>query len=91
MVLSSLGAADRALEVARGFLTQRGAVMVTQRHTAQQPSVTDQHHRMTMMLWIPATANLRREPRFPALCEDIGLGDYWRRAGVRPDLPIGPV
>lgn len=89
MILSALGAAGEAFEVARGFLTQRGQVMVRQRHSPQQVSLTDQHHRMTMMLWIPVTGSLRREPRFPALCEDIGLIDYWQRAGVRPDLPIG--
>ena len=90
MVLSALGAAAEAYEVARGFLLQRGDVVVRQRHSAQQPSVTDLHHRMTMMLWIPVTRTLREEPRFPALCEEMGLVDYWRQAGVRPDLPVGP-
>jgi len=90
MVLSGLGAASEAYEVARGFLLQRGDVVVRQRHSAQQPSVTDLHHRMTMMLWIPVTRTLREEPRFPALCEELGLVDYWRQAGVRPDLPVGP-
>lgn len=89
MILSALGAADRAFEVARGFLTQRGEVMVRQRHSPQQMSLTDQHHRMTMMLWIPVTEPLRQEARFPALCKDIGLADYWQAAGVRPDFPIG--
>lgn len=89
MVLSALGAPARAIEVARGFLLQRGDVVVRQRHTSQQASVTDHHHRMTMMLWIPATAALRREPGFPGLCEEMGLGNYWRRARVRPDEPIG--
>lgn len=85
MVLSSLGAAAQALEVARGFLLQQGDVVVRQSHSAQQPSVTDQHHRMTMMLWIPATAALRGEPGFRALCDDMGLGDYWRAKGILPD------
>ena len=65
MILSALGATAQSLEVARGFLLQRGDVLVRQRHSAQQPSVTDQHHRMTMMLWIPATRALRAERRFP--------------------------
>lgn len=90
MVLSGLGAGAQALEVARGFLLQRGEVVVRQRHTSQQPSVTDQHHRMTMMLWIPATQSLRREPGFPALCAELGLVDYWREARVRPDFTVGP-
>ena len=84
MVLSSLGAGEKALEVARGFLMQQGDVLVAPRHTRHQASITDQHHRMTMMLWIPATANLRREPGFMQLCSDIGLTNYWRQRGVRP-------
>lgn len=89
MVLSALGEAAEAYEVARGFLVQRGPVLVNQRHTQAQPSVTDQHHRMTMMLWIPATQNLRLEPRFGEMCEDMGLVRYWREAGTRPDFRGG--
>lgn len=89
MLLSALGAAREAYDVARGFLTQRGKVIVTQRHTPRQASVTDQHHRLTMMLWIPATQALREEPRFPELCRQIGLADYWRAARVRPDYLRG--
>ena len=86
MVLSSLGAAAESYEVARGFLVQHGPVLVKQRHSLAQPSVTDQHHRMTMMLWIPATENLRLEPRFRRLCEDMGLLRYWIASGTRPDF-----
>ncbi len=90
MVLSGLGAAAEAYEVARGYLLQQGNVLVRQRHSAQQASVTDQHHRMTMMLWIPATQALRAEPRFASLCQEVGFADYWREAKVRPDFPVGP-
>lgn len=86
MVLSALGEGQLALEVAQGFLLQKGKVMVRQRHTPLQPSVTDSHHRMTMMLWIPATANLRAEPGFKGFCDDLGLATYWTRAGVQPDF-----
>ncbi len=90
MVLSGLGAGSQALAVARGFLTQRGPVAVRQRHTALQASVTDQHHRMTMMLWIPATATLRAQSGFASLCEEMGMTAYWQAARVRPDAAIGP-
>lgn len=86
MFLSALGAGPQSLEVARGFLLQRGDVVVKQRHSKLQPDVTDHHHRMTMMLWIPATANLRAEPGFLPFCEDLGLGSYWRSAKVTPDF-----
>ena len=90
MILSALGAAAQSLEVARGFLLQRGDVLVRQRHSAQQPSVTDQHHRMTMMLWTPASRALRAQRGFLPFCEEIGFASYWRETGIGPDFPIGP-
>lgn len=85
MVLSALGAGVQSLDVARGFLLQQGDVLVRQAHTPLQPSVTDQHHRMTMMLWIPVNATLRREPGFTELCDRLGLSAYWRGKRIVPD------
>jgi hypothetical protein len=28
---------------------------------------------------------MRADRRFIALCEGIGLGEYWRKRGVQPD------
>ncbi|MES2903950.1 MAG: winged helix-turn-helix domain-containing protein [Pseudomonadota bacterium] len=89
MLLSGLNAPDQSLEVARGFLLRRGQLLVEQRHSAGQPSITDQHHRMAMMLWIPASNALRMHPGFKDLCDGIGLVDYWRRTGSRPDFREG--
>ena len=89
MVLSQLGASDAALRVARGFLLRQGPMIVQQRHTAAQASITDQHHRVAMMLWVPATENLRLQAGFRALCDGIGLVDYWRETGRRPDFKGG--
>ena len=86
MILSKLGAPEHALEVARGFLLRRGNLLVEQRHPSGQPSITDQHHRMAMMLWVPASEALRRHPGFTSLCDGIGLFDYWRRTGNLPDF-----
>jgi DNA-binding winged helix-turn-helix (wHTH) protein/Tfp pilus assembly protein PilF len=85
MILSALGAGAQALEVARGFLLQKGAIVVRQGHTPLQPSVTDHHHRMTMMLWIPVCAHLRRQAGFAGFCDDLGLTQYWRMRGIQPD------
>ncbi len=90
MVLSFMGALDAAFDVARGFLLRRGPLIVQLRHTPAQASITDLHNRMTMMLWVPATARLRDDPRFLPLCRDIGLVDYWRSSGRRPDFPPLP-
>jgi DNA-binding winged helix-turn-helix (wHTH) protein len=89
MVLSYLGEAGAALQVAQGFLLRRGDVIVRQRHSSAQPSVTDTHHRMAMMLWVPATQGLRLHPEFRSLCDGIGMVDYWRKTGARPDFREG--
>ena len=89
MVLSMLGAADLAYRVAQGFLVRQGPLVVQLRHTGAQPSVTDLHHRIAMMLWIPATEALRLHPDFRTLCDGIGLVDYWRATGTRPDFAKG--
>lgn len=86
MILSKLSAPEQALEVARGFLLRRGRLLVEQRHTAGEPVVTDQQHRMAMMLWVPASKALRMHPGFASLCDGIGLFDYWRRTRSQPDF-----
>jgi hypothetical protein len=39
-------------------------------------------------LFTPACAAMRADPRFLQLCEGIGLVDYWRSRGVRPDYQL---
>ncbi len=43
-----------------------------------------------MMMWDPATASMRADPRFMPLCRDMGLVDYWRQSGHRPDFLTQP-
>ncbi len=86
MVLSRLGAAKEAFEVTQGYLLGRGELLVQQHQPQGAPPVTDQHQRMAMMLWIPATKALRLHPDFRSLCDGIGLVEYWRRASARPDF-----
>jgi DNA-binding winged helix-turn-helix (wHTH) protein len=85
MSLSALGAADDSLAVARGFLARRGPLIAPVRAVAGQLEVNDQRRRMTMMLWIPASARLRAHPGFSALMEEIGLARAWRVTGLGPD------
>ncbi|WP_156255816.1 winged helix-turn-helix domain-containing protein [Sandarakinorhabdus oryzae] len=85
--LAVLGAADAALAVARGFLAGEGQAAV---RLAPDPryatSLNEQHRRKTLVLFIPATANLRAHPGFMPLVERIGMADYWAKAGVTPDF-----
>ena len=86
MHLAALGEPDASLRVAEGYLLRRGVVSVGVHKTAADPSVTDQHRRVTQMLFLPVTANLRAHSRFLTLCEDMGLAAYWEAAGVVPDF-----
>jgi len=84
--LAGLGAIDAAFEVAEGYLLRRGPLVVPLHHTSADPSITDQHRRVTQMLFLPVTAPMRAEPRFLPLCEAMGLAGYWRAAGIIPDF-----
>lgn len=86
MHLAGLGALDAAFEVANGYLARRGPFVAPIGHTAEDPSVNEQHRRVTQMLFLPVTAPMRADPRFGDLCEAIGLADYWRRSGLTPDF-----
>jgi DNA-binding winged helix-turn-helix (wHTH) protein len=95
MILCALGQADAAFEIADGFLLSRG--LVVSRGSVNLPTVSDGKVRAeenlndatwrinTQYLFTPPCAIMRTEPRFLALCEGVGLVDYWRRRGVRPD------
>lgn len=89
MHLAGLGEADAALRVAEGYLLRRGPVSVGVHKTASDPSITDQHRRVTQMLFLPVTADLRAHPRFLPLCDAMGLAAYWEAAGVTPDFLSG--
>lgn len=86
MTLSRLGELDAAFAVAEGYLLRRGPLIGALRAPAGGWVLNDQRRRKTMMLFIPATAALRADQRFVPLCEAMGLADYWREAGVRPDF-----
>lgn len=89
MHLAGLDEADAALRVAEGYLLRRGPVSVGVHKTASDPSITDQHRRVTQMLFLPVTADLRAHPRFLPLCEEMGMAAYWEAAGVTPDFLTG--
>lgn len=89
LVLSALGAVDSAFDVARGYLLRQGPIVMDTLHSAGRPSMNDQRRRKTMMLFVPATAPLRADPRFLGLASDVGLTRYWQRAKVTPDFLKG--
>lgn len=85
MILSALGELDSAFAVAQGYLLRRGPLIGTLWTGNGQMPVNDHRRRRTMMLFTPAAAPMRADPRFAALCRGIGLEDYWRRRNLLPD------
>lgn len=90
LLLNGLGDVDRAFDVAEAYLLESGPLMASVRWRPGQVAVSDQRRRKSHMLFVPVTAAMRGDPRFMPLADRIGLSDYWRAAGVRPDvLPAG--
>lgn len=91
MVLSAVGLIDDAFAVAEGSLLRRGPLIGAVARGSGELVVNDQSWRRTMNLFTPATAAMRRQSRFAALCRGIGLTDYWRHPGYAPDafLKVG--
>jgi DNA-binding winged helix-turn-helix (wHTH) protein/tetratricopeptide (TPR) repeat protein len=85
MILSALGEVDAAFDVANGFLLSRGAIVRSGR-PSPQVELNDAISRInTQWLFTPPCTPMRADPRFVPLCEAVGLADYWRSRGVRPD------
>lgn len=85
MALSNLGMLDDAFEVADGYYRWRGPVAGAERFAPKETLLNDQLWRRTMLLFTPATRPMRLDRRFAELTKGIGLADYWRQTGTRPD------
>ena len=88
IILSALRDVDGAFAVADGFLLSRGPIIhadTTSAKTVLQNAVD----RVNMQwMFTPPCAVMRADPRFAQLCDGIGLTEYWRRRGVRPDYQL---
>ena len=99
MILSALDEIDAAFNIANGFLLSRGSVLAP---SAASPgsivargknSVSDDMNEATwrintQYLFTPPCRTIRADPRFLALCDGVGLTDYWRARAVRPDYQL---
>jgi tetratricopeptide (TPR) repeat protein len=86
MGLCALGAAEEAFHIARGYYLGQGQAAAPMRWNLRDPSITDQHRRVTQPLFVPTGRCLREHPQFSILCDDIGLSAYWEQSGVTPDF-----
>ena len=85
MILGTLNQTDAAFDICDGFLLWKGSVVRTGDNRLRQLG-TDSAWRMSLQwLFTPACAAMRGDRRFLPLCKDVGLIDYWRWRGVRPD------
>ncbi len=85
MILSGLGDVDSAFEIANGFLLSRGKVVMRAQVGPRDSWVKDPGWKWTQWLFTPPVASMRADGRFLALCDGIGLTEYWAKRGVRPD------
>lgn len=86
--LGLLDRPDDAFAVADGYYLRAGSGPVPVRHTQAEPSVNEQHRRLTQILFTPVFAKLRPDRRFLQLCERIGLCRYWDQNALNPDFMI---
>ena len=88
MILSALGEVDAAFDVAKGFLLSRGSI-VRRGQLPFKAVLNDAGWRVnTQWLFVPPTGAMRADPRFLPLCSGVGLADYWRGRGLRPDYQL---
>ncbi len=73
---------DRAFIVSDGYLLRRGPL--APEIGGSERAVNDQRWRKTQMLFIPATAPMRADPRFEHLMVNVGLTTYWRASNRTP-------
>lgn len=89
LTLSALGEVDAAFEVANDFLLFRQPIENRRQAGNEAPKVSSTAWRFAPWLFTPPTASLRRDQRFSALCDGIGLLEYWTKRGVKPDYLRG--
>lgn len=85
MTMSALGEVDVAYSIIDGLLLRRGALVTESREKQGMMPEDDPQWRQTQWLFTPATKSLRLDSRFAALCQSIGLADYWHARGMGPD------
>ena len=87
--LGLLGEADEAFAVAAAYYFRDGPNPVPLHHGPIEPVLNEQHRRLTQILFTPAFATMRDDPRFASLCTRIGLSRYWDESGLRPERHVG--
>lgn len=84
-IVSALHDVDTAFDIANGLLFGKGPIVPREQPGANNAATSASWRISTQWMWLPPSAAMRPDRRFLSLCEQVGLTDYWRKRGVRPD------
>jgi len=84
--LAAVNRIDALYAVLEGYYFNRGFTLGERRFSKEQGIYSPHRERHTYLLFIPRFANARRDPRFAPLLTELGLEDYWRVSGTKPDF-----
>jgi tetratricopeptide (TPR) repeat protein len=86
---TALGRIDQAFAVLRAYFFSEGFDCGEVRFSPLLGTYTPHNDRLTMFLFNPALARLRRDARFAKLMKDLRFADYWRATANPPDYLAG--
>lgn len=85
MFAGAVGRIDDGFRMTDAYYFDRGFAIAGQRWSSEQGIYAGRRDRFTYFLFGPTLGAFRKDPRFDALTREIGLQDYWRKSGSRPD------
>lgn len=85
MTMSALGEVDAAYSLIDMLVFNAGPLVQPVAQDKSRKLLSDAEWRQTQWLFTPPLGAVREDPRFPALCERLGLTEYWQRIGAKAD------
>lgn len=85
MFAGAMGRPDAVFALLDAYYFDRGFTIGEQRFTKEQGTYTARSARHTYILFRGYMDPVQRDPRFAPLVESLGLRNYWRKSGTRPD------
>jgi DNA-binding winged helix-turn-helix (wHTH) protein/tetratricopeptide (TPR) repeat protein len=91
--LSTTGRLDEAFVLLDTMFFDRGQRLGALRYSLEQGEYDPRHgpDPDTGILWMPALAAMRADPRMLPVIRAVGLADYWRSTGSRPITAIAGI
>jgi DNA-binding winged helix-turn-helix (wHTH) protein/tetratricopeptide (TPR) repeat protein len=85
---TAVGRLDDAFAMLNALYFNRGFDVGIRSFSEEQGTYSERRNRATWLFWLPFMADLRADPRMAAIAQEVGLTDYWRKSGNRPDFSI---